>query len=45
MSSWLRRAAGVVLVGLVAACAAPKEQVVLLPNPAGLATAVTVSQG
>jgi len=45
MSSWLRRAAGVVLVGSVAACAAPKEQVVLLPNPAGLATAVTVSQG
>jgi len=45
MSSWLRRVAGVALVASLAACAAPKEQFVLLPNPAGLATAVTVSQG
>ena len=45
MSSGLRRAAVVALVAFLAACAAPKEQVVLLPNPAGLATAVIVSQG
>ena len=45
MNSGLRRAAVVALVALLAACAAPKEQVVLLPNPAGLATAVVVTQG
>lgn len=45
MNSWLRRAAAIALAALATACAAPKEQVVLLPNPAGLATAVTVSQG
>ena len=45
MSSGLRRAAVLALVAFLAACAAPKEQVVLLPNPAGLATAVIVSQG
>ena len=45
MTSGLRRAAVVALVAMLAACAAPKEQVVLLPNPAGQATAVTVSQG
>ena len=45
MNSGWRRAVGAALVALLAACAAPKEQVVLLPNPAGLATAVTVSQG
>ncbi len=45
MTSGLRRALGVALVALVAACAAPKEQVVLLPSPSGLHTAVTVSRG
>jgi outer membrane protein OmpA-like peptidoglycan-associated protein len=45
MNSGLRRAAIVAVVALVGACAAPKEQVVLLPNPAGLATALTVSRG
>ena len=45
MNSALRRAATVAVVMLVAACAAPKEQIVLLPNPSGLETAVVVSQG
>ena len=45
MTSGLRLALGAALVALVAACAAPREQVVLLPNPSGLQTAVTVSRG
>ncbi len=45
MNSALRHAAVVALVALLGACAAPKEQVVLLPNPAGQATAVVVTQG
>jgi outer membrane protein OmpA-like peptidoglycan-associated protein len=40
----VRRAAIVVLAALVAACAGPKESVVLLPSPSGLATAVTVTR-
>jgi outer membrane protein OmpA-like peptidoglycan-associated protein len=35
----------VVAAALVAGCAAPKETIVLLPNPAGMETAVTVTQG
>ena len=35
----------VVAAALVAGCAAPKETIVLLPNPAGRETAVTVTQG
>jgi outer membrane protein OmpA-like peptidoglycan-associated protein len=35
----------IVAMALVAGCAAPKETIVLLPNPAGLATTVTVTQG
>ncbi|MEO6896105.1 MAG: OmpA family protein [Caldimonas sp.] len=45
MTSWLRLALGAALVALVAACAAPREQIVLLPNPSGLQTSVTVSRG
>jgi OmpA-OmpF porin, OOP family len=45
MNRRARRAAIVVSALLVAACAAPKETVVLLPNPAGQDTAVTVTQG
>ena len=37
--------AAVVAAMLLAACAGPKETVVLLPNPAGQDTAVTVTQG
>jgi len=41
-----RHACGaVVAAALVAGCAAPKETIVLLPNPAGMETAVTVTQG
>jgi len=35
----------VVAAALFAGCAAPKETIVLLPNPAGRETAVTVTQG
>ena len=35
----------VVAAALFAGCAAPKETIVLLPNPAGMETAVTVTQG
>ena len=35
----------VVAAALFAGCAAPKETIVLLPNPAGRETAVTVRQG
>jgi OmpA-OmpF porin, OOP family len=45
MSSLLRRAAIVLAATLLAACAAPKESVVLLPSPSGQETAVTVTQG
>ena len=45
MSSPLRRAAIVLAATLLAACAAPKESVVLLPSPSGQETAVTVTQG
>ena len=43
----MNRRAGAALVAamLVAGCAAPKETVVLLPNPPGQDTAVTVTQG
>jgi outer membrane protein OmpA-like peptidoglycan-associated protein len=41
----LRRAAIVLAAALLAACAAPKESVVLLPSPSGQETAVTVTQG
>ena len=37
--------AAVVAAMLLVACAGPKETVVLLPNPAGQDTAVTVTQG
>ena len=37
--------AAVVAAMLLAACAGPKETVVLLPNPGGQDTAVTVTQG
>ena len=41
-----RHACGaVVAAALFAGCAAPKETIVLLPNPAGMETAVTVTQG
>jgi outer membrane protein OmpA-like peptidoglycan-associated protein len=45
MNSPLRRAALVLAATLLAACAAPKESVVLLPSPSGQETAVTVTQG
>ena len=41
----LARRAALVAAMLVAACAGPKETIVLLPNPAGQETAVTVTQG
>jgi outer membrane protein OmpA-like peptidoglycan-associated protein len=44
MNSLARLAAAWVAMA-VAACAAPKETIVLLPNPAGQETAVTVTQG
>ena len=44
MSS-LRGATIVLLAVLVAACAGPKESVVLLPSPSGQDTAVSVTQG
>ena len=39
------RGASLVLAALVVACAGPKETIVLLPNPAGQETSVTVTQG
>jgi outer membrane protein OmpA-like peptidoglycan-associated protein len=45
MNSRARRAAIVVSALLVAACAAPKETVVLLPSPTGQDSALTVTQG
>lgn len=45
MNDLARRAAIIVSALLVAACAAPKETVVLLPDPAGQDTALTVTQG
>ena len=44
MNSAARRAA-LAVAALLAACAAPKETIVLLPNPAGQETALTVTQG
>ena len=41
----LARGAAVLVAALVVACAGPKETIVLLPNPAGQETAVTVTQG
>jgi len=41
----LARHAALVVAALLAACAGPKETIVLLPNPAGQETAVTVTQG
>ncbi len=41
----MRGAAIVLLAALVAACAGPKESVVLLPSPTGQDTAVSVTQG
>ena len=41
----LARCAALTGALVVAACAGPKETVVLLPNPAGQDTAVTVTQG
>jgi len=41
----LARCAAIVAALLVIACAGPKETVVLLPNPGGQATSVTVTQG
>ena len=41
----LARHAALVVATLLAACAGPKETIVLLPNPAGQETAVTVTQG
>lgn len=41
----LARCAAFVAAIVVAACAGPKETVVLLPNPAGQDTSVTVTQG
>lgn len=41
----LARGAAFGVAFLVAACAGPKETVVLLPNPAGQDTSVTVTQG
>ena len=43
--SRLARAAALLAATLLVACAAPKETIVLLPNPAGQETAVTVTQG
>ena len=40
----MRSAAIVLLAVLVAACAGPKESVVLLPSPTGQATAVSVTR-
>jgi outer membrane protein OmpA-like peptidoglycan-associated protein len=45
MSSLVRRAAIVAGALSIAACAAPKESVVLLPSPTGQDTAVTLTQG
>jgi outer membrane protein OmpA-like peptidoglycan-associated protein len=41
----LARHAALVVAALLAACAGPKETIVLLPNPGGQETAVTVTQG
>jgi outer membrane protein OmpA-like peptidoglycan-associated protein len=41
----LARWATIVVALLVVGCAGPKETIVLLPNPAGQDTAVTVTQG
>ena len=41
----LARWATVVVAALVVGCAGPKETIVLLPNPAGQETTVTVTQG
>jgi outer membrane protein OmpA-like peptidoglycan-associated protein len=45
MSRPTRRAAIVLAATLLAACAGPKESVVLLPSPSGQDTAVSVTQG
>ncbi|HEY2187037.1 MAG TPA: OmpA family protein [Caldimonas sp.] len=45
MSSWLGRAAVAACALLLAACAGPKESVVLLPSPTGQHTAVSVTRG
>jgi outer membrane protein OmpA-like peptidoglycan-associated protein len=45
MSERATRAAVAVLALLLAACAGPKESVVLLPSPTGQDTAVSVTQG
>jgi OmpA-OmpF porin, OOP family len=45
MNSFVRRVALVLAAALLAACAGPREQVVLLPSPSGLATAISVSHG
>ena len=45
MTEWLRRAALLLLVGLLASCAARQGAVVLLPERDGKATAVVVTQG
>ena len=45
MSSALRRLACAGTIALLGACAAPQGSVVLLPEPGGKATAVTVGQG
>jgi len=39
------RTCALVLATLLVSCAGPKETIVLLPNPAGQETAVTVTQG